>query len=90
MAAALVVMSTAGFGEQRMIAVGERKIAVYCDGKSGGNPTVILVPAGGRTAKDWATIQPRFPNSHGYAATTTRISARAIRLQCRCNRWRKS
>jgi pimeloyl-ACP methyl ester carboxylesterase len=41
-----------------MISVGDRRIAVYCDGKAGDLPTTILVPAGGRTAKDWSTVQP--------------------------------
>ena len=60
-AAALLAASTA-FGEQRMISIGERRISVYCDGKAGTSPTVILVPAGGRTAKDWSTVQPEISN----------------------------
>ena len=57
-AAALLAASSAAFGEQRLISIGERRISVYCEGKAGASPTVILVPAGGRTAKDWSTIQP--------------------------------
>src|SRR5215472_6703244 len=57
-AVALMIASTSAFGEQRMISIGDRRIAVYCEGKAGRTPTVILVPAGGRTAKDWATVQP--------------------------------
>ncbi len=45
-------------GEQRMIGIGDRRIAVYCDGAATGVPTVVLVPAGGRPAKDWSPIQP--------------------------------
>jgi pimeloyl-ACP methyl ester carboxylesterase len=56
--AALLAASTAAFAEQRMISIGDRRISVYCDGKAGAFPPVILVPAGGRTAKDWSTIQP--------------------------------
>lgn len=41
-----------------MISVGDRRISVYCDGERGPSPTVILIPAGGSTAKDWATVQP--------------------------------
>src|SRR5207244_785724 len=44
--------------EQRMVSVGERRIAIYCDGEPARFPAVILVPAGGRTAKDWETVQP--------------------------------
>src|SRR5262245_14195886 len=44
--------------EPRMISIGDRRIAVYCDGDATGSPTVILIPAGGRTAKDWEKVQP--------------------------------
>lgn len=54
----LVATAAAASGEQRMISVGDRRLAVYCDGEPGNSPTVILVPAGGRTAKDWAKVQP--------------------------------
>jgi len=50
--------STAAFAEHRMISIGDRRISVYCDGERGLSPTVILIPAGGRTDKDWATVQP--------------------------------
>jgi hypothetical protein len=56
-ATVLLAASIATFGEQRMISIGERSISVYCDGKAGTSHTVILVPAGGRTAKDWSTVQ---------------------------------
>jgi pimeloyl-ACP methyl ester carboxylesterase len=49
---------TAAFGEHRMISVGDRRISVYCDGELGRSPTVILIPAGGSVAKDWAMVQP--------------------------------
>ena len=57
-AAALVATSIPALGEQRMVSIGDRRISIYCDGKAGPSPTVILIPAGGRTAKDWSTIQP--------------------------------
>src|SRR5215469_5143603 len=50
--------STVAFAEHRMISIGDRRISVYCDGERELSPTVILIPAGGRTAKDWATVQP--------------------------------
>jgi pimeloyl-ACP methyl ester carboxylesterase len=56
--ASLLATSMAAFGEHRMISIGDRRVSVYCDGEAGRSPTVILIPAGGRTAKDWETIQP--------------------------------
>jgi pimeloyl-ACP methyl ester carboxylesterase len=41
-----------------MISIGDRRIAAYCEGATTRLPTVILIPTGGGTAKDWATIQP--------------------------------
>src|SRR5437016_7165024 len=49
----LLATSLAAFGEQRMIRVGDRRLSVYCDGEAARSPTVVLIPAGGRTAKDW-------------------------------------
>lgn len=54
----LLATSTAAFAEHRMISIGDRRISAYCDGERGLSPTVILIPAGGSTAKDWATVQP--------------------------------
>lgn len=56
--AVLMGASSSVFGEQRMISIGDRRISVYCDGKAGSSPTVILIPAGGSTAKNWAAVQP--------------------------------
>ena len=56
--AGLLAASVAAFGEQRMVSIGDRRLSVYCDGEGTRSPTVVLIPAGGRTAKDWATIQP--------------------------------
>jgi len=57
-AAGLLAASVAAFGGQRMVRIGDRRLSVYCDGEAARSPTVVLIPAGGRTAKDWATIQP--------------------------------
>jgi pimeloyl-ACP methyl ester carboxylesterase len=54
----LLATSLAAFGEQRMISVGDRRLSVYCDGEAARSPTVVLIPAGGRTATDWAMVQP--------------------------------
>jgi len=56
--AGLLAASVAAFAEQRMISIGDRRLSVYCDGKAADSATVVLIPAGGSTAKDWATIQP--------------------------------
>src|ERR1700738_1870712 len=56
--AGLLAVSVAAFAEQRMIGIGDRRLSVYCDGTAGRSATVVLIPAGGRTARDWATIQP--------------------------------
>src|SRR5438309_9612856 len=58
MSASLLATSIAAFGEQRMISIGDRRLSVYCDGEAARSPTVVLIPAGGRTAKDWAAIEP--------------------------------
>jgi hypothetical protein len=57
-----LLASIAAFGEQTMINVGNRRLAVYCDGEAGSRPTVILIPAGGSTAKDWEKVQPAVSN----------------------------
>jgi len=44
--------------QPRMISVGDRRVAVYCDGAAGRSPTVILIPGGGRPAQDWEKVQP--------------------------------
>src|SRR6266496_3931085 len=56
--ASLLATSIAAFGEHRMISIGDRRLSVYCDGEAARSPTVVLIPAGGRAANDWATIQP--------------------------------
>lgn len=55
----LGMITSIGAGyELRIVSIGARNLAVYCDGEATGAPTVVLIPAGGRTAKDWASIQP--------------------------------
>jgi pimeloyl-ACP methyl ester carboxylesterase len=54
----LLATSIVAFGEQRMISIGGRRLSIYCDGNAVRSPTVVLVPAGGRTAKDWEKVQP--------------------------------
>src|SRR5437762_3689596 len=56
--ASLLVTSIPAIGEQRMISIGDRRISHYCDGAPERSPTVILIPAGGSTAKNWAMVQP--------------------------------
>src|SRR4051812_4592855 len=60
--ASLLATSPAAIGKQRMIGIGDRRLSVYCDGEPARSPTVILIPAGGSTARDWAMIQPAVSN----------------------------
>jgi pimeloyl-ACP methyl ester carboxylesterase len=55
--ALLLAFTLSALAEQRMISIGDRRIATYCEGQ--GSPAVILIPAGGQTAKDWASVQPQ-------------------------------
>jgi pimeloyl-ACP methyl ester carboxylesterase len=55
---AVLGMPFVASAQPRMISIGDRRLAVYCDGEAARSPTVILIPAGGRTAKDWAKVQP--------------------------------
>ena len=56
--AILWVPCLASAQQPRMISIGDRSLAVYCKGETVRSPTVILIPAGGSTAKDWAEVQP--------------------------------
>jgi pimeloyl-ACP methyl ester carboxylesterase len=55
--AGLLAASVAAFGEHRMVSIGDRRLSIDCDGEVG-SPTVILMAGGGRTATDWAKVQP--------------------------------
>jgi pimeloyl-ACP methyl ester carboxylesterase len=55
--AGLFATSIGAFGEHRMISLGDRRLSMDCDGE-GSSPTVMLIAGGGRTAKDWAKVQP--------------------------------
>jgi pimeloyl-ACP methyl ester carboxylesterase len=55
--AGLLAASVAASGEHRMISLGDRRLSIDCDGKRG-SATVVLIAGGGRTAKDWAKVQP--------------------------------
>jgi pimeloyl-ACP methyl ester carboxylesterase len=55
----LAISLTACRGHHRMISLGDRRLAIDCDGKAGSSKaTVMLIAGGGRTAKDWAKVQP--------------------------------
>jgi pimeloyl-ACP methyl ester carboxylesterase len=55
--AGLLAASFAAFGEHRLISLGDRRLSIDCDGEAG-SATVVLIAGGGRTAKDWARVQP--------------------------------
>ena len=63
LAMGVVVCVSSAQAEHRMIPIGDRRISVYCDGPAGRSPTVILIPAGGSTAKDWVQVQPALSDS---------------------------
>ncbi len=48
----------AAFGEQRLISVGDRRLSIDCGGQPARHATVVLITGAGRTAKDWAKVQP--------------------------------
>ena len=84
----------------RMILVGDHRIAVYCDGEVGRTPTVILMPGGGRTAADWAKVQPAVasftrvcsydPVNLGASDKTTNHSPSADELVADLHAWLKA
>src|ERR1700722_1240298 len=80
----IIAMSTTAFGEQRMISIGDRRVSVDCEGESARSPTVILIPAGGSTAKDWALVQPAV--AHFYVVGWVTGETRRVRLQVRLSR----
>jgi pimeloyl-ACP methyl ester carboxylesterase len=55
--AGLLATSITAFGEHRMISLGDRRLSIDCDGEAG-SATVVLMAGGGRTAADWAKVQP--------------------------------
>jgi pimeloyl-ACP methyl ester carboxylesterase len=55
--AGLLAASIAALGDHRMISLGDRRLSIDCDGHAG-SATVVLIAGGGRTAKDWAKVQP--------------------------------
>jgi pimeloyl-ACP methyl ester carboxylesterase len=58
---AALATPVAAFGEHRMISIGDRRLSIDCDGATG-SATVVLIAGGGRTAKDWAKVQPAVSN----------------------------
>lgn len=52
-------MSSSVLGEQRIIGTGDGRVSVYCDGQSGSSPAVILIPAGGSTARPDQSVAHR-------------------------------
>jgi len=60
--ASLLATSMSASGEQRMISIGDRRLAVYCDGQATRSRTVILISPGANSAEEWGTIQPAISN----------------------------
>jgi hypothetical protein len=75
--------------QPRMISIGERRVAVYCEGQATRSPMVILIPAPGRTAKDWEKVLPAVAKFARVAVMTMPILAPATRRLLTPNQWRK-
>jgi pimeloyl-ACP methyl ester carboxylesterase len=55
----LAISLTACRGHDRMIRLGDRRLSIDCNGEAGSaKATVVLIAGGGRTARDWAKVQP--------------------------------
>jgi pimeloyl-ACP methyl ester carboxylesterase len=59
--AGLLTSSLPAIAEHRMVSIGDRRLSMDCDGEIGA-ATVVLIAGGGRTAKDWAKVQPAVAN----------------------------
>src|SRR5215813_6145761 len=44
-------------GEERLVRIGDRRLAINCAGQGSHNPTVLLMPGGGEPAKNWTKVQ---------------------------------
>ncbi|HLK66917.1 MAG TPA: alpha/beta hydrolase [Bryobacteraceae bacterium] len=44
--------------EHRLVRIGDRRISIDCDGRPSSFGTVVLMTGQGRTARDWARVQP--------------------------------
>jgi pimeloyl-ACP methyl ester carboxylesterase len=60
--ACLLTLPFAASAEHRMINIGDRRLSIDCDGEPRDTPTIVLIAGGGRTAKDWAKVQPAVSN----------------------------
>ena len=56
--AVLLATSVAASGEHRLVSIGDRRLSIDCEGDAAHSPTVVLIAGGGRTAADWAQVQP--------------------------------
>jgi pimeloyl-ACP methyl ester carboxylesterase len=57
-AVCLLSVVFAASAEHRMISIGDRRLSIDCNGEPQHSPTIVLIAGGGRTAKDWARVQP--------------------------------
>jgi len=52
-------MQVSAYGEERLVRIGDRRLAINCAGERSKNATVVLVPGGGEPARNWAEVQAR-------------------------------
>jgi pimeloyl-ACP methyl ester carboxylesterase len=54
----LLTTAAAARAEQRLVSIGDRRLSIDCKGSSSQRETVVLIAGLGRTAQDWAKVQP--------------------------------
>jgi pimeloyl-ACP methyl ester carboxylesterase len=55
---ALLISAPAALAEHRLVSVGDRRLSIDCEGDRSRKGTVVLLAGLGRTAQDWAKVQP--------------------------------
>jgi pimeloyl-ACP methyl ester carboxylesterase len=54
----LAATSAVARAEHRLVNIGDRRLSIDCDGDRSHRETVVLIAGLGRTAQDWAKVQP--------------------------------
>jgi pimeloyl-ACP methyl ester carboxylesterase len=54
----LLAAAAAARAEHRLVIVGNRCVSIDCDGDRSHRETIVLIAGQGRTAQDWAKVQP--------------------------------
>jgi len=54
----LLTTAAAARAEHQLVSIGDRRLSIDCDGGRSHSATVVLIAGLGRTAQDWAKVQP--------------------------------